>query len=139
LTHPRPSETQIGTTLQRLALLGRLDHGPYHALRRITDVMVELYCRRTDADYHNDLRPNHDDTVSGTREPDEQMFERVMHPIAEATTARNQHTTAADRLTKLAGELEMLCGWVDPPKGHRDHRGRLQVESVGQDGVRRVG
>lgn len=136
----RPSDEQIGVTLQRVHYLARSDVGVYHALRRVTDALVELHCRRSDADYHNALRPADPDAVSsGTAEPDAKQWLRATHPLPEATDARRDHKDAAERLTKLANDLDAMLGWGPPVKGHRDRRGRLKIESTGADGVRRIG
>jgi hypothetical protein len=142
LTQRRPTDEQIGVTLTRLHFLAKVDPGVYHALRRITDAMVELHCRLADGNYHNALRPTDPDSTgvtSGTHEPDEAMFTRAIEPHPEREQARSQHTNAADKCSKLAGQLEVICGWADPPKGLVDQHGRQRIQSIGPDGQRRVG
>lgn len=136
----RLSDEQLGYMLQRVSFLRHADPGPCGSLRRIVDALVELHCRRSDADYHNALRPpDPDASVHGTRDPDEPQWHRALHPLAETTDARNAHKAGADKLTHLAKELEAILGWGPPVRGHRDRRGRLQIESVGPDGERRIG
>lgn len=142
MTWANPTDEQIGVTLTRIHFLARVDPGVYHALRRITDAMVELKYRLAGGDYHNGLRPADPDgagAISGTRDPDEPMWQRAMAPLHETAQARTDHQTSATELTQLAGTLEVRCGWADPPKGRVDRRGRQLIQSIGADGERRVG
>jgi hypothetical protein len=142
LTQPRPTDQQIGVTLTRVHFLAKVDPGVYHALRRITDAMVELKFRLADGDYQNALRPTDPDgagAVSGSRDLEEPMWQRALHPLRETEQARADHQTAAEQLTKTATSLEVCCGWADPPKGRQDRRGRQLIQSLGPDGERRVG
>jgi hypothetical protein len=116
-------------------------------MAEIWDLYVTILGQLRQAEYHNAVRPG-GEAVSGSSEPDRAVSRAALEPDRDVRRWRNARDYALRQLADVHKRLlrryeqearDQPPEERDPPDKRFTSRGKVRVQSVGEDGVRRYG